>query len=103
MCMMCDCGNSFTDEMSYLDHTKYCVTKRDDKKFPSKENYKCQEKNCSFSCSSRLDFLNHLKNSHSIDSCWEEKTFKTYEGKILIMKKNAMLKWVFISNAGEEL
>ena len=66
----------------YSAHKRACVKENkhdtaNDKKFLSKENYKCQEQDCSFSCSLRLDILNHLKNSHSFDCCWEEKTFQT--------------------------
>lgn len=79
----CDCGNIFNDDRSYSDHKKYCVVEKENKKCLKKENYKCKENNCSFSCSTRLDFLNHLKTVHSIDSSWEENTYQSYAGKLL--------------------
>lgn len=96
----CDCGKSFASKTAYYAHKKTCNTEKKpdasnektsvaqkENKFLPKENYKCQEENCSFSSSTRLDFLSHLKSSHSIDSCWEEKIFQTYEGKMFIKKR----------------
>ena len=47
-------------------HRRACVKENNhdaanDNQFLSKENCKCKEKDCSFSCNLLLDFINHLK------------------------------------------
>lgn len=86
----CECGKKIAKRSLYYSHRKNCehVFKKNGK---DSVNYVCLQENCSFVSHLKVNFLNHLKETHSI-CCEEEiKTFQDYAGIYFLDMNNFKL------------